>query len=173
MGRLARVLSSRLVERRGVKFYEVKVDPGGGANVVAEQYTGPGLDGRPQAGDYAILTTFARSGGYVIVGYVEAQDVGDPGSVRLRARGANGHHAVSWLLRSDGSALLENDNGYIELRESGAVEINGATITPGGDVVSASGNSLDDHGHDQLPDSDSDNQERTGPAVMPANEAGP
>lgn len=168
MGRLGRVLSSRLVSRRDVSFYEVKVDTGGGANVVAQQYTGPGLEGRPLAGDYAILAPFARSGGYVIVGYVEAESVGDPGATRIHARAGDGSRAVSWLLRPDKSATLDNGSGAIELQPDGTVDINGATITPDGEVISKAGTNLDDHGHDQTPDSDGDAQQRTGPAVTPA-----
>lgn len=44
-------------------------------------------------------------------------------------------------------ARIQNDSGYFLLKESGEVEINGARITTGGDVITASGISLDNHVH--------------------------
>ncbi len=44
-------------------------------------------------------------------------------------------------------ARIQNSNGYFLLKESGEIEMNGARITTSGDVITASGISLDNHVH--------------------------
>lgn len=63
--------------------------------------------------------------------------------IRLRNREGN---QFAWL-KNDGSIFIENGFGHVRLEANGTVKINGATVTTGGDVVSAGGVSLSNHAH--------------------------
>lgn len=72
---------------------------------------------------------------------------------RLQAFQNNGIRLASrdgaqfaWL-KNDGTVAVENAAGHIRIAVDGTVTINGATITPSGDVISAAGISLDTHKH--------------------------
>ena len=53
---------------------------------------------------------------------------------KQRLENDNGSHE----LRANGSQRSENSSGYIELQAGGTVNINGATIDPGGNIVATS-----------------------------------
>jgi len=63
--------------------------------------------------------------------------------IRLRNEAGD---QFAWL-KNDGSIAVENAAGHIRIAADGTVTINGATITPAGDVVSATGISLSTHAH--------------------------
>ena len=63
--------------------------------------------------------------------------------IRLRNEAGD---QFAWL-KNDGSIAVENAAGHIRIAADGTVTINGATITPAGDVVSATGVSLSTHVH--------------------------
>jgi len=63
----------------------------------------------------------------------------------IRLRNESGDQ-FAWL-KNDGSIAVENAAGHIRIAADGTVTINGATITPAGDVVSAAGVSLSTHVH--------------------------
>ena len=63
----------------------------------------------------------------------------------IRLRNETGDQ-FAWL-KNDGSIAVENAAGHIRIAADGTVTINGATITPAGDVVSATGVSLSTHVH--------------------------
>jgi len=63
----------------------------------------------------------------------------------IRLRNETGDQ-FAWL-KNDGSIAVENAAGHIRIAADGTVTINGATITPAGDVVSATGISLSAHVH--------------------------
>lgn len=63
--------------------------------------------------------------------------------IRLRNEAGD---QFAWL-KNDGSIAVENAAGHIRIAADGTVTINGATITPAGDVVSATGISLSTHVH--------------------------
>jgi hypothetical protein len=61
--------------------------------------------------------------------------------IRLASRDGS---QFAWL-KNDGTVSVENPAGHIRIAVDGTVTINGATITPGGDVITAAGISLDNH----------------------------
>ena len=61
--------------------------------------------------------------------------------IRLRNRAGT---QFAWL-KNDGSIAVENGAGHIRIAVDGTVTINGAMITPSGDVISSTGISLDNH----------------------------
>lgn len=150
MGLIAQVKSFARAVRNGAKLSSVKVDPGGGANITGDHFADAGDDSHPLDTDYAALLSTQRSGGYAPVGY--ADPVNDPkagaGEKRIYGRDPSTGLAVNevWL-KADGSVIISNALGAIELKADGSVDINGATITTIGGVVTALGRDLDTHLH--------------------------
>lgn len=81
--------------------------------------------------------------------------------VRLRNREGT---QFAWLKR-DGSIFIENGAGHIRMAPNGVVTINGATIPLSGDVITASGISLDTHIHQGSPTAPSGPISNTGAPV--------
>lgn len=161
--------------RNGANQSDVKLDTGGGDVLTATHAQGSGDDAFPLPGDYPISVQIDRSGGLVVVGFVEpdAAQLAEAGERRLYARDAGRAEVVqvwlkadgtllcsnasgSYALRPDGSQRLENGAGYIELQAGGTVEVNTATIDPGGNIIATSvtapsivvdGKELKDHKH--------------------------
>ncbi len=150
MGLIAQVKSFARAVRNGTRSSDVKVDPGGGANITGSHFADAGDDSYPLGTDYAALLTTQRNGGYAPVGY--ADPVNEPkaaeGEKRIYGRDPSTGLAVNevWL-KADGSVIISNALGAIELKADGSVDINGATITPTGGVITALGRDLDLHVH--------------------------
>ena len=154
-GIIGKLLSFTRVVRNDAKLSDVKVDVGGG-DILTAEYTHPsGDDSFPLPGDYPSAIRIPRSGRILVVGFVEtdAQQKALAGDKRLYARNSDREEVVELWLKSDGTALLDNENGsselrpdgsfriqngngYIELLANGTVNINGTTINPAGDVES-------------------------------------
>lgn len=60
---------------------------------------------------------------------------------------------------------ISNSNGNATLQSNGEWDINGAKITPNGDVITANGVSVNNHYHNQGNDSDNNSQQPTSSAV--------
>jgi len=146
---LSSVLSFTRRVLNGDNSSDVKVNPGGGNNLTATHLGAPGDDSNPLPGDIAALLPLAAEGNQAVAGYVDIKNAGQaqPGERRLYSRDEDGNVvAVTWL-KNDGQVLIMNGSGFVLLEAGGTVNINGAKITPGGDVVTASGISLDGHTH--------------------------
>lgn len=61
----------------------------------------------------------------------------------------------------DGSVKISLNSSRIKMQSPSDIEINGAKITPSGDVVTASGVSLDNHPHNQSNDSGGNTEQPT------------
>lgn len=167
MGRIASILSFLRVTKRGAEQSEVKLDPGGEANLTAQSFAPAGDDSQPLPGDYAITSDVPQTGGVAAVGYVDpvSPAVAGPGESRRYARDSSGATMSEQWLKSDGTAISLNANGSIELMPDGSVRIttphgvntlnadgsvslsNGGTVTASGDYISATGISLNNHRH--------------------------
>jgi hypothetical protein len=180
---LGRVLSFIRSIRNGAKLSDVKVDPGGGPNVTAEHFSAPGDDAYPLPGDYVVSVAIQRSGGSAIVGYLDPKNDqrAGAGEKRIYARDSEGASIVEMWLKNTGEAVLSNSNGSITLSPNGNIDIvgaaisitgssitimgatnvNGATISTGGEVTTASSVALGTHSHAQGADSDGDTQQET------------
>lgn len=166
---LGKLLSFIRGTRNDAKLSDVKLDPGGGPNVTAEHFSAPGDDSYPLAGDYVVNVSIQRSGGSAVVGYLDPKNdqKAAAGEKRIYARKADGSSVVELWLKNDGTAVLENANGSVRLSPNGDIEvvgaaisitgdsititgttdINGATISTGGEVTTAGGVDLDTHVH--------------------------
>lgn len=69
------------------------------------------------------------------------------------------------FLKQDGTVLIKNSSGEIELQSSGLIKANDAEIKTDGDIVTSDGKSLRNHIHPQGNDSDGDTEVDTGPPV--------
>jgi len=149
MGRIARLLGFVRTTKNGANVSDVKVNPGGGANITGEHFSAPGEDANPLPGDSVITISIEGTGREVVVGYIDHANAqtASSGEKRVYARNSSGAAVVHLFLHSDGSAELINANGGITLHVDGSVDINGATITAAGDVISATGISLNNHVH--------------------------
>lgn len=129
MGRIAKLLSFVRVVRNNAKVSDVKVDPGGGANITAEHFASPGDDSSPLPGDYVALITASGSGRESAVGYVDAKSDQKSlsGDKRIYARDGNGLSIGEVWLKNTGEISISNDNGSFTLRPDGSIKgVNGS-----------------------------------------------
>lgn len=181
MGLIAKVIDFVRSSRNDAKVSDVKTDPGGGAVQTNEHFQPPGVDAHPLPSDFVLLVSIQGAGRYSAAGYLDPlnEQTAQAGEHRTYARAEDGtqvaqiwlkndgtilinNDAVTHTISPDGTARTENDAGYFELQPSGTVEANGATIPTNGDVITASGISLDNHVHPQAADSAGNAQEDTG-----------
>jgi hypothetical protein len=162
---LGKLLSFIRGTRNDAKISDVKLDPGGGSNVTSEHFSAPGDDAHPLPGDYVVHVTVQRSGGSAVVGYLDPKNdqKAGAGEKRIYARDEDGVSIVELWLKNTGEATLANSNGYLTLNSDGEIEANGARITPDGDVITATGVSLNNHPHSQGSDSNGDSEVDTNP----------
>lgn len=164
---LGKLLSFIRGIRNDAKLSDVKLDPGGGPNVTAEHFSAPGDDAHPLAGDYVVNVSIQRSGGSAVVGYLDPKNdqKAAAGEKRIYARDSGGASIVELWLKNTGEATLVNSNGYLTLKPDGEIEANRAHITAAGDVVTASGVSLDNHTHLQNDGNDAGGGVQTDPST--------
>jgi hypothetical protein len=124
MGRIARVLSFVRSLSNGAKVTDVKSDPGGGANTTAQHFAPAGDDSHPLDTDYTLLVPLPRSGGAAAVGYLDPSNTpkAEAGDKRIYARDSSGAVVAEVWLKNDGTALVSNGNGSIELAPDGGTK---------------------------------------------------
>lgn len=191
MGFIALVKAFERTERNGAKVSDVTVDPGGAPTVRSEHFQGAGDDSYPLGTDYSLNVDIPRTGGSAVAGYIDPinQPKAEKGDKRIYSRQTSDGQVVAeiWLKNTgeiievtpkavfqrspNGAMLFQNENLTIEGRADGYCIINGAYITPSGDVVTASGRSLDKHPHNQGNDSGGNSEEPT--AAPTITEEGP
>lgn len=194
MGGVAKVLSFVRQLRRGANVTDVKVNPGGGANLVAEHFSTPGDDSHPLPNDYAVLVPVQQTGRVAAVGYIDPanEQAAAAGERRLYSRDSDGNIVATIWIKNDGEVLVENDaasltmaadgsvtadngSGAMELQAGGDVIINGVTIavdgsidTPTGIITPSAvvnGVEVDQHTHAQPNDSAGNTESPTGPML--------
>lgn len=136
MGLIAKLLSFTRTKVDGAHVSDVKIDPGGGANITAQHFGCPGDDSAPLPNDFVATTGAPGSGTEQVTGYIDPKN--EPkaaaGEKRIYSRDSDGAVvAVVWL-KNDGTVVIENGNGSIEMASGGDVTINGVTIDTGGNV---------------------------------------
>ena len=136
-------------ERNNDKVSEVTVDPGGGDNISPDNYAPAGDDSRPLPEDLAVVVPIEGTGVGAVVGYLDPKNdqKSGAGEVRRYARDSNGVSVAEIWLKNDGSVVISNDNGSVELKTNGEIDANGAIIDTTGDVTTPEGVSLRNHVH--------------------------
>lgn len=142
----------RLVKEDGEHAAELKIDPGSGANVVAQLLQAAGLDAQALPEDPHVVIDLG--GVSVVVAVADGRSEGEsgPGEIQVYSRNDAGARMARAQLFADGSAKLWNESGSLELEAGGDVVINGVRITAAGAVqapgdVTAGSISLQGHVH--------------------------
>lgn len=164
MGRIAKLLSFVRSAINGTKVSNVKVNPGGGANITAQHFSAPGDDSHPLPDDSVATMPVQRTGSEVAVGYLDpkSEQKAQPGDKRIYARDPDtGDTVVEIWLKGDGTALTSNANGSVTLSPDGSIKgtngngsfelqaggnfvVNGVTIDTSGNISTAGKINADD-----------------------------
>lgn len=136
MGLIGKLLDFVRGEDGDAKIADVTIDPGGGANLTVPHYSCPGDDSQPLPDDFVAASESTGSGNAMAVGYLDPKNAGEAaaGEKRIYARDSAGDPVVWVWLKNDGSAIIDNGSGSIELGADGVVTINGATIDTNGNI---------------------------------------
>lgn len=116
------------VLRGDVTVSDVAMDSGGSVNATGELYQPAGEDSQPLPGDIALMQRAeSTSGEHDCIGFIDPQNTpeSNPGEKRLYARNATTGAIVATVwLKNDGTVLVENSSGSMELKPSGEFSIN-------------------------------------------------
>lgn len=136
MGRIGQVLSFLKITRGDAKTYDAKVNLAPNINVTVDHFTSAGDDSIPMSSDYCALIARRDEGRFSSVGYIDPknQQKSNIGDKRIYARDSNGDEIIELWLKNDGSAILSNGIGSIQLLANGTVNINGVTIDTSGNI---------------------------------------
>lgn len=120
MARVALVISFERVTEDGAHGADLKVDPSS-APIMVQHFAPAGDDSQPLKDDFALLDEDEDSA----VGYADTRNAGvaGPGEKRIYARASDATVKVHLHLKSDGSAILTNENGQIELKTDGEFHV--------------------------------------------------
>ena len=138
MGLVALIKSFRHTTRKDAKISTVKSDD---ANFIetADHFSSPGDDSFPLEGDYVIAVDIKGTGQKAAVGYADIKNdkKSIAGEKRFYGRNTDGDEVNEIYLKQDGSVLIQNDNGSIEIESGGNIIINGVTIDTDGNIGTA------------------------------------
>lgn len=136
MGFIGKVLSFIRVVRGDTKTSDVKVSTGGDVNLTVDHFSDVGDDSQPLPDDYTALVSHNGEGRLSAVGYIDPanEQKSNAGEKRIYARDSNGAQVVELWLKNDGSAILSNGTGKIELLANGNVVLNTVVIDVAGNI---------------------------------------
>ena len=151
---MARLNNFTRIFRDGVNYVDAIIDPGGIPMKTSENFSAAGDDSHPLPGDYAAAVGIQRSGGAVVVGYVDPENAGitQPGGKRIYSRNTESEIQGQLWLKNDstnilsnsivsitqtpeGSQIVTNGAGTLTLESGGDIVINGVRFAPGGIVT--------------------------------------
>lgn len=137
MGLIGKLIDFVRGEVDDAKVADVTIDPGGGANLTTHHFACSGDDSRPLPDDFVAAVPSTGSGNAMAVAYLDPKNAGEAaaGEKRIYARDSGGDPVVWFWLKNDGSAIVDNGSGSIELGADGVVTINGATIDTDGNIA--------------------------------------
>jgi hypothetical protein len=140
--RIAELLSFTRATVDEAKISDVKVDPGGGANITARHYSAPGDDSHPLPGDSVVLVEAPGAGAQSAVGYLDPVNEGQAaaGEKRVYSRNADGEPVAEVWLKSDGEVLVRSIEGgsVVRIAPDGIVHLgdsDGAAEIPRDDHI--------------------------------------
>jgi hypothetical protein len=137
VGQIGQILEFFRITKGTAKTSDVKVKMAGAINATVDHFAPPGDDSFPLAGDYCALVPQNGEGRLSSVGYIDPQNEqkAQQGDKRVYARDSGGGQVVELWLKNDGSAILTNGAGAIELQSGGNVVINGVAIDTSGNIT--------------------------------------
>lgn len=119
------------------RFSDVEVDPGGGPIVKAQHASPAGDDSHPLASDYAVVVELPRTGGSVVLGYIDSFTApeAEPGGKRIYSRAEGEGVVASIYLAPSGTITLQNAAGArAVLNDDGTIVVNDV-VFEGGNVL--------------------------------------
>jgi len=139
VGLIARVLSFLRDESEGDKFTEVKADPDGtptdsgeeGPNLTGELYGVNNTDAPPLPQDFAAGIDVPGTGRVAFVAFLDPKNAGiaQGGEWRVYGRDADGNaNGAEIYLKRDGSVVLSNQFGNVEISPLGIITANGLDL---------------------------------------------
>lgn len=132
-GRIGRILSFLRVNKKDAKASDVKINQSGGNTVTCEHFEDAGSDSFPLNSDYPIIMNIDRSGGSVVVGYLDpiSEKKAQTGEKRIYARDSGGQVKCEVWLKNDGTILCDNDFGSwnLDLEGTSIFQNANATVT--------------------------------------------
>lgn len=143
MGLIGFIQSFVRTKRGSATITDIKCDPGGGANVTAQNFSAPGDDSPPLPGDYCSLVDGPRSGTYNVAGFVDPKDeqLAEGGEKRLYSRNAAGEVVATIWLKKDGTIHSFNEIGNHVIDPDGTISIfndkGSYIIKPDGQITTA------------------------------------
>jgi hypothetical protein len=107
-GLIGDVIESLVVTENDENSEDVKVDPGGGANLTIKNSNSPGEDSPAFPTDLVVMMRVPGSEHYVAVGYIDKKNKSEAlqGEKRLYARDTDGNPCSIVWLKNDGSVRL-------------------------------------------------------------------
>lgn len=136
MGSVAEVLSFTRTSDDSGQGADVHGDLGGGDLVTAQHFADCGDDSQPFPGDFVATNEAPGHGNEQVTGYIDplvTQEAG-PGEKRIYSRSAPGVVAAVIWLKADGTVVVTNELGAIEMAPDGDVTINGVVIDVAGNI---------------------------------------
>lgn len=129
MGFLATVVGFTRSVFAGAQAPEAKVTRGGNDSVTALHFAPPGDDSYPLPGDLVYLGDDEGTGAAQILGYQDPSTApaAQAGEKRIYARSGPGVSSCEIWLKADGTVLVSNPSGSLELTPSGTVLVSNAT----------------------------------------------
>lgn len=123
-GLIAKLLSFTRVSRNDAKISDVKLDPGGEANITAQHFADSGDDSHPLPTDFVHGAKVRGSWRWVAAGYVDPlnEPKAQAGEKRIYGRDSSGTAVNEVWLKNDGSILISNDNGSCLLDSAGTIK---------------------------------------------------
>jgi hypothetical protein len=109
----------------GAQAPEVRVDRGGDDAVTGGHFSAPGDDSQPLPGDVAYMGDDDGAGNAQALGYQDPKTAPKAalGEKRIYARSGAGTACCEVWLKADGSVLVRNDAGSLELAPDGAATL--------------------------------------------------
>ena len=128
MGSLGEVVEFSRSVVDGKQTPEIKLDRGGGDASTAYHFADPGDDSQPLPTDVAYVGDDEGSGSAQALGYQDPDSapVAGAGEKRIYARSGPGVMACEVWLKADGTVLVSNPLGSLELQADGAVLVSNA-----------------------------------------------
>lgn len=139
-GLIAKILSFTHTTTNGAVISDVKGDPGGGANLTAQNFQPAGDDASPLPDDYALFVPGEREGKVMAAGYVDPVNarVSGPGEKRIYARNSLGIPVAEIHIKSTGEITAFNALGSITISPLGEIKstnlLGSHTIFPDGTI---------------------------------------
>lgn len=125
MGFLGEVVAFERATVEGAQAPEVRIDRGGDEPATVGHYTPPGIDAAPLPGDNAYASDDVGAGAAQAVGYQDPKTapVAGGGEIRIYSRSGPGIASAEVLCKADGTLVLRNLLGSIELGLDGRVTV--------------------------------------------------